>query len=438
MRKRFFFKFVFTFLLITTLFYTNRNLTKVYAKPNITFPDHIYKNEAFTIDFDGLVDLVNNGCYKIIINPPVPKMTASIGYPSCGTPASDEYIRARLPKSGKLVISGPNEIGEHTFYISGFNSRENDFLSTKFSVEEKPVSNPAVDLKVCVYPKGTPTTGACSNTGKKEDIFIATGNIKNISSPTPVNLYYSTGSDSYLLLSSTNFDANGNYMKDISADLQKINITSFSGGEIKIYSSIVSTTEYKSPIVNIVINDLTIITPTTNPFIDPRCKEILIPSISRCKTQKIASVTPCPPRSGKESALCPDYNQSFCMNGDPAVGNVVCEVIPPFPPPCLTDDMGADGKCEKITTGLGVVIPVDPAGFVKSLFGILLSLSGGIALVLIIFSGYQLMTSQGNPEKVQAAKETLTSAIVGLLFIIFSMVILQIIGVKILKMPWFK
>lgn len=112
--------------------------------------------------------------------------------------------------------------------------------------------------------------------------------------------------------------------------------------------------------------------------------------------------------------------------------------IPPFPPPCLTGDMGADGKCKQITTGLGISIPVDPVGFVKSLFGILLSLSGGIALVLIIMSGYQLMTSQGNPEKVQAAKETLTSAIVGLLFIIFSMVILQIIGVKILEMPWFQ
>lgn len=109
--------------------------------------------------------------------------------------------------------------------------------------------------------------------------------------------------------------------------------------------------------------------------------------------------------------------------------------LAPFPPPCLPEDMGADGKCKQISTGLGVTIPVDPAGFVKSLFGILLSLAGGIALILIIFSGYQLMTSQGNPEKVQAAKETLTSAIVGLLFIIFSMVILQIIGVTILKIP---
>lgn len=85
-------------------------------------------------------------------------------------------------------------------------------------------------------------------------------------------------------------------------------------------------------------------------------------------------------------------------------------------------------------TALGS-ISTDPAGFVKSIFSILLSLSGGVALVLIIISGYRLMSSQGNPERVQAAREQLTSAIVGLLFIIFSITILQIIGVDILHIP---
>ncbi|MCL5433143.1 MAG: hypothetical protein M1524_03485 [Patescibacteria group bacterium] len=70
--------------------------------------------------------------------------------------------------------------------------------------------------------------------------------------------------------------------------------------------------------------------------------------------------------------------------------------------------------------------------FVKWLFGLILGLSGGIALLLIIYSGYKLMLSRGNPEKIQGAKETLVSTIVGLMFIIFSMVILEIIGVDIL------
>lgn len=85
-------------------------------------------------------------------------------------------------------------------------------------------------------------------------------------------------------------------------------------------------------------------------------------------------------------------------------------------------------------TALGE-IDTDPALFVKKIFSILLSISGGIALILIIVSGYHFVASQGNPEKIQGARETLTSAIVGLLFIIFSMVILEVIGVDILHIP---
>lgn len=93
-------------------------------------------------------------------------------------------------------------------------------------------------------------------------------------------------------------------------------------------------------------------------------------------------------------------------------------------------------NCLEVETGLGP-ISTDPVQFVKKLFAIILSVSGGIALLLIIYSGYQLMLSQGNPEKINGAKETLTSAIIGLVFIIFSLVILQIIGVDILRLPGF-
>jgi hypothetical protein len=47
------------------------------------------------------------------------------------------------------------------------------------------------------------------------------------------------------------------------------------------------------------------------------------------------------------------------------------------------------------------------------------------------------MISQGNPEKIQAAREQLTAAIVGLLFIIFSLVIIQVLGYDILHIPGF-
>ncbi len=113
--------------------------------------------------------------------------------------------------------------------------------------------------------------------------------------------------------------------------------------------------------------------------------------------------------------------------------------IPPSPspylaPPCKTY---ANGTCASVDTAFGP-IQTTVAGFVKSTFGILLGLSGGVAILLVIAAGYQMITSQGNPEKVKEARERLTAAIVGLIFIIFSVVILQFIGVDILQIPGFR
>lgn len=93
-------------------------------------------------------------------------------------------------------------------------------------------------------------------------------------------------------------------------------------------------------------------------------------------------------------------------------------------------------KCISVNTAIGE-ISTEPQGFVKRIFSLVLGIAGGIALILIIISGYKLMASQGNPEAVQAARDQLNSAIVGLLFIIFSFVILQVIGVDILRIPGF-
>jgi hypothetical protein len=83
-------------------------------------------------------------------------------------------------------------------------------------------------------------------------------------------------------------------------------------------------------------------------------------------------------------------------------------------------------------TALGPINVSTGASFVTALFRVILSLVGGIALLIIIYSGYSFTISQGNPEKIKAAQETLTSAIIGLVFIILSTTILQIIGVDIL------
>lgn len=93
-------------------------------------------------------------------------------------------------------------------------------------------------------------------------------------------------------------------------------------------------------------------------------------------------------------------------------------------------------RCTAVRTPFGN-ISTDANKFIKDLLRVLLSISGGIILLLIIRSGYQLITSQGNPEKITEAKDRITSAIIGLLFLIFSLVILEVIGVDILNIPGF-
>ncbi len=102
-----------------------------------------------------------------------------------------------------------------------------------------------------------------------------------------------------------------------------------------------------------------------------------------------------------------------------------------------TEKLNSIDGCLEVYTAVGT-ISTQPNKFIESIMSFLLSISGAIALILIIRAGYELMTSRGDPEKVGHARERLTSAIVGLLFLIFSLVILEIIGVDILKIPGFE
>lgn len=79
----------------------------------------------------------------------------------------------------------------------------------------------------------------------------------------------------------------------------------------------------------------------------------------------------------------------------------------------------------------------EPTNIVRSFIRIGLGLAGGTALLIILAAAFTLSTSQGDPKKVGDAKEMLTAAIIGLLFVVFSVTILQFIGVTILQIPGF-
>lgn len=99
------------------------------------------------------------------------------------------------------------------------------------------------------------------------------------------------------------------------------------------------------------------------------------------------------------------------------------------------NDCIADGDS---WTALGCIDTGDPQGFITWLLKRAIGVAGGIALLLIIFAGFRIITSAGDPKSLQAGKEMLTSAIIGLLVIIFSIFLLQLIGVQILQIPGFE
>lgn len=89
-----------------------------------------------------------------------------------------------------------------------------------------------------------------------------------------------------------------------------------------------------------------------------------------------------------------------------------------------------------IYTGIGC-IPLNTQKFITNfLLSIGIGLGGVVALMCIIYSAFMIQTSAGNPERLKKAQENLTSCILGLMMIIFSIFILRIIGFDILRIPF--
>jgi len=101
---------------------------------------------------------------------------------------------------------------------------------------------------------------------------------------------------------------------------------------------------------------------------------------------------------------------------------------------CLTCVMQKGG----MYTGMGCM-PLNIQDFIGTfIFSWGLGFAGGIALLCIIYSAFRMQTSMGNPEAIKKAQENLTACITGLILIIFSVFILRLIGVSILKIPFLK
>lgn len=86
-------------------------------------------------------------------------------------------------------------------------------------------------------------------------------------------------------------------------------------------------------------------------------------------------------------------------------------------------------------TAIGKIDITSDATAIGDIIGLIVGIGGAIAFVLMIYGMYILTTSAGIPDKVNAGKEIISSAVFGLLFIILSLIVFRIIGINILAIP---
>jgi hypothetical protein len=79
-----------------------------------------------------------------------------------------------------------------------------------------------------------------------------------------------------------------------------------------------------------------------------------------------------------------------------------------------------NGNLDATGQKAGVKSNISIIGYLGLIIQALLGLLGLIFLILIIYSGFQWMTSMGVEEKISKARKTLTNSTIGLLIIILS------------------
>ncbi|HRN70302.1 MAG TPA: pilin [Candidatus Woesebacteria bacterium] len=163
---------------------------------------------------------------------------------------------------------------------------------------------------------------------------------------------------------------------------------------------------------------------TTN-IVNPYCSGGIPSSIAEGKNIYTDNACICNTQN-EENLLRP----SLCKTVPQAEASACTECVQP---PQGSNYEGRPG----VWTGIGCVRTNFSDFITDTIFRTGLGIAGLIALGCIIYASFLMQTSQGNPEQIQKAQEMITSCITGLIMIIFSVFILRVIGVDILRIPGF-
>jgi len=159
---------------------------------------------------------------------------------------------------------------------------------------------------------------------------------------------------------------------------------------------------------------------------------------------------PASPSCGTNTLPCCDPPNPQCGSGLKCIGNYC--VVPPQPSaspppvpsiptsaPTATPGVGGGSSSNvalcnnsSIDTAIGCIPFDSESNFIGFILSWAIGIGGGVAFIMMLFAGFQIMTSAGNPDRLRAGQELLTSAIAGLILLVFSVFILRVIGIDIL------
>jgi hypothetical protein len=74
-------------------------------------------------------------------------------------------------------------------------------------------------------------------------------------------------------------------------------------------------------------------------------------------------------------------------------------------------------------------------GPVSQLLNILFSVAGGLALLYLLYGAFVIMTAEGRPEKIQQGRGVITGSIIGVIFSLSAVLIVNVISNQILRVP---
>jgi hypothetical protein len=146
------------------------------------------------------------------------------------------------------------------------------------------------------------------------------------------------------------------------------------------------------------------------------------------------------------------YGSTCIKDGTDPYKNCVSSGTPgPGQTCCAGYELGTNGSCTikvsafdptcqgtGISTAIGCIHVLDtPEAFLSDILKWAVGIGAGIAFLLMLYAGFMIMTASGSPERLKAGQELLTSALAGLILLIFSIFILKFIGVDILGLGKF-